>query len=151
MTNLQPAAVPALVLRRTYPVSRERVFAAWTNPETAARFINTGDAKGTDITMDVKTGGAYSIAMVSTEMGRIVVRGRYLEVKAPERLVMSWSWEEDDPADEYESLLTLEFNERDGGTELVLTHEKLASIETRDRHEHGWTMMIDQLATVLAS
>jgi uncharacterized protein YndB with AHSA1/START domain len=151
VTNLQPAAVPALVLRRTYPASRERVFAAWTNPEIAARFINTGDAKGTDITMDVKTGGAYSIAMLSPEMGRIVVRGRYLEVKAPERLVMSWSWEEDDPADEYESLLTLEFNERDGGTELVLTHEKLASAETRDRHEHGWTMMIDQLATVLAS
>jgi uncharacterized protein YndB with AHSA1/START domain len=151
VTNLQPAAVPALVLRRTYPASRERVYAAWTSPEIAMRFFSTGDTKATEITMDVRTGGAYSIAMLSPEMGRIVVRGRYLEVKAPERLVMSWSWEEDDPADEYESLLTLDFNEREGGTELVLTHEKLANAETRGRHEHGWTMMLDGLATVLGS
>jgi uncharacterized protein YndB with AHSA1/START domain len=151
MTNLQPAAVPAAVLRRTYPVPRERVFAAWTSPEIAARFLGPGDTKAGEITMDVRVGGAYSITMLSPEHGRMVARGSYLDVKPPERLVMTWSWEEDDPADEHESLLTLEFNERDGGTELVLTHEKLASIESRDNHERGWTMIVDELASVLGS
>lgn len=152
MTNLQqPAAVPAIVLRRTYDAPRERVFAAWTNPDIAARFLGPGDTKAADITMDVKTGGTYSITMLSPEFGRLLVRGTYLEVKAPERLVMTWSWEEEDPADEQESLLTLDFNERNGQTELVLTHEKLASVESRDRHEHGWTMIVDQLANALGS
>ena len=152
MTNLQqPAVVPAIVLRRTYDAPRERVFAAWTNPDTAARFFSTSAAEATEIRMDVKTGGSYSITMQSTEMGRLVVRGTYLEVKAPERLVMTWSWEEDDPADEHESLLSLDFNEHDGRTELVLTHEKLASAESRNSHEHGWTMIVDQLATMLGS
>jgi uncharacterized protein YndB with AHSA1/START domain len=148
MTNLQSPAVAALVLRRTYSVPRERVCAAWTNPETAARFLGPGDVKAT-VHMDVKVGGAFTITMDSPENGRYVARGTYLEVNAPKRLVMTWRWEEDDPAEEYDSLLSLDFNERDGETEFVLTHEKLASVESRARHEEGWTAIIDQLATVL--
>jgi uncharacterized protein YndB with AHSA1/START domain len=149
MTNLQSPAVAALVLRRTYSVPRERVFAAWTSPEIAARFMSPGDTKATVTQMDVKVGGTFSIALDSPENGRFVARGTYLEVNAPKRLTMTWRWEEDDPADEYDSLLSLDFNERNGETELVLTHEKLASVESRARHEAGWTAMIDQLATVL--
>ena len=151
MTNLQSPAVAALVLRRTYAVPRERVFAAWTNPEIAARFLGPGEIKATVPQMDVKVGGTFTIAMDLPENGRFVARGTYLEVNAPKRLVMTWRWEEDDPAEEYDSLLSLDFNERDGGTELVLTHEKIASVESRARHEEGWTAIIDQLATVLAA
>lgn len=149
MTNLQSTTVPALVLRRTYHAPRERVFAAWTNPETAARFLGPGETKATDIHMDVKLGGTFSITMISPEMGPMTVTGTYREVKAPERLSMTWRWHEDDPADEYDSLLSLDFIERNGDTELVLTHEKLASIESRGRHEEGWTMIVDKLATIL--
>ena len=149
MTNLHSPVVPAIVLRRTYRAPRERVFAAWTDPEIAARFFSPGETKATDIQMDVKKGGTYSITMISPELGRLVVRGTYREVKVPERLVMTWRWEEDNPAEEYDSLLTLDFNEHNGETELVLTHEKLASVESRDRHEEGWTMIVDQLAAVL--
>jgi uncharacterized protein YndB with AHSA1/START domain len=149
MTNLQSQVVPAVVLRRTYPAARERVFAAWTNPEIAARLFSPNENKATDIRMDVTTGGAYTITMIVPDGERFVVRGTYLEVIVPERLVMSWRWEEDDPADEYDSLLTLEFHERSNGTELVLTHEKLANVASRDRHEEGWTEMIDHLASVL--
>ncbi len=149
MTNLQSPAVAALVLRRTYPVPRERVFAAWTNPEIAARFLGPGEIKATVSQMDVKVGGAFCIEMDTPESGRFVARGTYLEVNAPQRLVMTWRWEEDDPAEEHESLLSLDFIERNGATELVLTHEKLASVESRERHEEGWTQIIDHLATVL--
>ena len=150
MTNLQSPTVAALVLRRTYPVPRERVFAAWTNPEIAARFLGPGEIKATVAQMEAKVGGAFSIAMDSPENGRFVARGTYLEVNPPKRLVMTWRWEEDDPAEEYDSLLSLDFNERNGETELVLTHEKLASVESRARHEEGWTAIVDQLAIVLA-
>ncbi|MBA2585094.1 MAG: SRPBCC domain-containing protein, partial [Chthoniobacterales bacterium] len=42
-------------------------------------------------------------------------------------------------------LITLEFHSRDQQTELVLTQEKFASVESRDRHEQGWTGCLDQL------
>jgi uncharacterized protein YndB with AHSA1/START domain len=148
MTDVQSPAVPAIVLRRTYPAARERVYAAWTNPEIAARFLGPGDVVCSDITMDVRLGGTYSLTMSSPEMGRMTARGKYVEVKAPERISMTWRWEEDDPAEEYDSLLTLEFNDRNGSTDFVLTHEKIATLESRDRHEGGWTAILDQLAGV---
>ena len=62
---------------------------------------------------------------------------------------MTWLWEEDDPADEHETLLTLEFNEVGDETELVLTHERFASTESRDRHAEGWTAVLTQLEPVV--
>jgi uncharacterized protein YndB with AHSA1/START domain len=139
------SAAPALTLRRTYPVARQRVFDAWTTPGIAATFFGPGDTKATDITMDVRPGGAYSITMVRPDGERLIATGVYREVVAPERVSMTWRWVEDDPADEHESLLTLEFNDRGGETELVLTHAQLASVESRDRHAEGWNMILDEL------
>jgi uncharacterized protein YndB with AHSA1/START domain len=89
--------------------------------------------------------------MLMPDGERLNVGGTYREVRPTERLCMTWRWEEDNPEDEYDTLLTLEFNELDGGTELILTHEQFASAESRDRHEEGWTQIVDQLAPVLES
>jgi len=144
-----PAAVPALVLRRTYAAPRQRVFDAWTNPELAMKFFGPGDVTVPEMEMDVRTGGTYRIVMVMPDGERMNVGGTYREVRAPERLSMTWRWEEDDPADEFDTLLTLDFNEVAGGTELVLTHEQLASVESRDRHADGWGKILDQLEATL--
>jgi uncharacterized protein YndB with AHSA1/START domain len=125
-----PVAVPALVLRRTYAVPRQRVFDAWTNPELAVKFL-----------------GPQDIAVPKIETW--YVGGTYRDVRPPERLSMTWRWEEDRPEDEYDTLLTLEFNELDGGTELVLTHAQLASEESRAGHEQGWSAIMDQLGAVI--
>ncbi|MDB5070273.1 MAG: putative glutathione S-transferase-related transrane protein [Candidatus Eremiobacteraeota bacterium] len=141
-----PVAVPALVLRRTYKAPRQRVFDAWTKPELAAKILGPGDVTVPEIEMDVRTGGTYRLVMLMPDGERMNVGGTYREVRAPERLAMTWRWEEDDPADEFDTLLTLDFNEVAGGTELVLTHEQLASVESRDRHADGWGKILDQLA-----
>lgn len=149
MTNLQSATVPALVLRRTYAASRERVFDAWTTPDVLQRFLMTGNVTHVEAATDPKTGGTFSITMDHAIAGRLRASGTYLEVKKPSRLVMTWRWEEDSPEEEYDSILTLDLYERDGGTELVLTHEKLGSLESRENHEEGWTEIMAQLAVVL--
>ena len=140
-----PETVPALVLRRTYNAPRQRVFDAWTKPELAVKFLGPGDVTVPEVEMDVRTGGTYRIVMLMPDGERMNVGGTYRDVRAPERLAMTWRWEEDDPADERDTLLTLEFNEVGAGTELVLTHEQLASVESRDRHAHGWGQILDQL------
>jgi uncharacterized protein YndB with AHSA1/START domain len=144
----ETVTVPALVLRRTYNVPRQRVFDAWTKPEIAAMFLGPGEVKTRDIKMDVRPGGRYSLTMLTPD-GDMNVGGVYRDVRAPERLSMTWRWEEDNKADEFDTLLTLEFNEVDGGTELVLTHEQLASMESRERHTEGWTAIVDQLSAVM--
>ena len=148
MTDVKSPAVPAVILRRTYKAPRERVYEAWTNPEIAARFLGPGDTVCKNIRMDVRPGGAYRLTMDSPEMGEMTVTGTYRDVQPPHRLSMTWRWREDDPAEEYDSLLTLEFHDNHGDTDFVLKHEQLASVESRDRHEHGWTLIVDQLAGV---
>lgn len=149
MTQIGTPAVPELVLKRTYKAPRERVFDAWITPEIASRFFGPGEVEARDITMDARVGGAYSITMAMPDGEKLLVRGIYREVRRPERLAMTWSWEEDDPNDEIESLLTLDFNEKDGGTELVLTHAQLASVESADRHKDGWTQILEQLGAIV--
>lgn len=149
MTPTTTTPVPALVLRRTIKAPRERVFAAWTQPETVAKFFSVDDVKATDVHLDVRTGGAYDITVILDDGERMLVSGVYRDVRVPERLVMTWRWQEDNPADEHESLLSLEFNALGDETELVLTHEQLATLESRERHEGGWAKIIDKLATLL--
>jgi uncharacterized protein YndB with AHSA1/START domain len=144
-----PVAGQSLVLRRTYAAPRQRVFDAWTNPELAAKFLGPPDVAVPKIDMDVRTGGSYRIAMLRPDGETWYVGGIYRDVRPPERLSMTWTWEEDKPEDVHETLLTLEFNERDGGTELVLTHEQFATVESRDGHEKGWSGILEQLAAVL--
>lgn len=141
--------VPALVIRRTYDAAPERVFEAWTTPESAMQFLGPNDIGAEEVTMDVRDGGSYRIVMKQPDGQQWIVGGVYREVRPPNRLQMTWRWKEDDPRDERDTLLTLEFNPHNGGTELILTHEQLASEESRTGHAHGWEAILDQLGSVL--
>ncbi len=150
MNNTRTPVAPALVLRRTYAAPRQRVFDAWTKPELAMKFLGTGDVTVPEVRMDVRTGGSYNIVMRMPDGELWNVRGTYREVRAPERLVMTWRWEEGRPEDEHDTLLTVEFNDLDGGTELVLTHEQFASEDSRDRHQEGWAKIVERFAALVS-
>lgn len=143
-------AVPALVIRRTYPVTPQTLYAAWTTPEIASTFLGPDDVRCEIKEMDVRVGGRYGITMRTSDED-LFVSGVYREVASGRKLVMTWRWQEDDAADEYDTLLTLEFNPHDGGTELILTHEQIATERSRKNHEHGWTAIVEQLGRVIAS
>jgi uncharacterized protein YndB with AHSA1/START domain len=70
--------------------------------------------------------------------------GQYLEVRRPERLVMSWRWlgDQEDPG---ESRVEIELRQVPEGTELTFIHAALFSEETRRSHEDGWRGALDKL------
>jgi uncharacterized protein YndB with AHSA1/START domain len=142
-------AVPALVIRRTYAVPPERVYAAWTDPVTAAQFLGPFDVRAEVPEMNVRPGGSYRVVMHHPEREDYIATGVYREVVPNRRLSMTWRWLEDDPADEHETLLTLEFAPFEGGTEFTLTHEYFASAESRENHSNGWSSILEELRTVL--
>ncbi|HET9030906.1 MAG TPA: SRPBCC domain-containing protein [Candidatus Aquilonibacter sp.] len=139
---------PAAVLRRTYTVSPERLYEAWTTPQVAQQFLGPSDVKASDVEMDVRVGGSYRIVMNMSDGERWAVKGTYRIVAPPNRLQMTWVWEESDPREEHETLLTLEFKAIATGTELTLTHERFASEESRAGHTRGWEAILDQLGSV---
>lgn len=150
MSNSHTLAAPALTLRRTYAAPRQRVFDAWTTPELLMKFLCTPEVRIPEVTVDLRTGGSYNIVMLMPDGDRWNVGGMYREVRPPELLSMTWRWDEDDPKDEHDTLLTLEFRDAAGGTELVLTHEQFATEQSRDNHNEGWSKIMAQLDAVLA-
>ena len=149
MSDGSAILIPSLVLSRTYDAPVERVYAAWTDPKILQKFLGPGSVKATDIETDVRVGGKYRVVMLMDDGERMVATGVYREVQVPSRLVMTWRWEEENPSNEHDTLLTLEFFDRGGKTELVLTHENFAAADSRERHEHGWNDALDKLGRSL--
>ena len=149
MNDTKAQAPPRLVIRRKLAAPRARVYAAWTQPEQMRQWAGPGDITVPEIESELRIGGSYRMTMQKPDGERLVVRGVYREVRAPERISYTWRWEEDSPADEVETLVTVEFHDLGDETELVLTHEEFASQESRNNHEGGWNASLDQLASFL--
>jgi len=52
--------------------------------------------------------------------------------------------------EEGETLVTVEFLDRGGRTDVVLIHERFPNEAVRDRHESGWAGCLAKLATVVS-
>ncbi len=52
-------------------------------------------------------------------------------------------------AEARETVVTVEFREDSGNTEVVLTHEYFPSQEARDEHSEGWGGTFDKLALAI--
>ncbi len=150
MSEIDTAPAAALVLRRTYNAPRERVFSAWTQPEIMRRWMCPADTTISEIAFEAQTGAPYRIVMLAGDGERFVVRGSIRELRAPERLSLTWQWEDDEGNLEgNETILTLDFRASGNETELVLTHENFTGDEQRGRHAEGWTSALEKLPTAL--
>jgi|SRR5579863_8040554 len=138
-------------LSRVVNAPSERVFAAWTKPEALKRWWGPPGFTTPSAEVDLRIGGAYKLAMKSPDGETHVVFGTFIEIEAPKKLAYTWAWEEDDGAPSHESVVTVEFKPKGATTEIVLTHERLANAESRDKHIDGWNGCFDHLEQVLAA
>ena len=143
-----------LRLSRTFPVSRERVFKAWTDPEELKKWWLLGHGWRLNVVeVDLRVEGRYRIGLVSTEEKNMVheVNGIFRRVEAPDRLVYTWRVKDPKGNDE-ESLVTVEFRDKgSSSTELVLTHDRLENRGSRQTTYDGWLMVLDGLVRLLGS
>ncbi|HEY6385914.1 MAG TPA: SRPBCC domain-containing protein [Candidatus Acidoferrum sp.] len=149
-----------LQIRRTFAVPRERVFAAWAEREQLEKWM-CRDVSAHVIThhvQDIRTGGGYLMKIHDPAKGETYRgKGDYLEVKPPEKIVFTWSWEKTEPHGSRtemhpgspETQVTVEFFACGNSTEVVLTHGVFSSTKLRDEHDDGWNGCFDVLARVL--
>jgi len=148
-----------LQLTRVFNAPRELVFGAWTDANQFNQWFGAAACEGAtlqSVKMDARPGGRYRLQVRRADGEFFTTVGTYRQVKPPELLIFTWQFEKDGSGDEYgeveppEMLVTIEFRARGKQTELILTHEKFASVESRDRHEQGWTRCLDSLGTFIA-
>ncbi len=96
--------------------------------------------------MDLRIGGKYRIGIRHPDNSLHVATGTYREIRKPERPVFTRSWEHD-PTD---TLVTVTLNDLSVRTEMVLKHEALPTLASRDSHEKGWTGYLAQLENMFA-
>jgi len=133
-----------LVVRRFMPVPRERVFAAWLDPSGMAQWMRPSRMTDTTVEVDPRVGGRFRIVMAQGRE-RFEHTGEYLVIEPPARLSFTWI---SDATDHRPTVVTIEFLERGGDTELVLTHRRLPPSQLGS-HRSGWTDIFGELEKVL--
>ena len=145
----QPDSDTSLTIRRTFPVTRERVFRAWTDPAVLRQWCCPVGFSVAEAQVDLRVGGAYRVAMQPPDASEpSVAYGTYREIDPPSRLVYTWQWEGGEMG---ETLVTVEFRDLGAETEVVLVHELFPAAEVRDKHNEGWALCLENLARHFAT
>ncbi|MFE4712657.1 SRPBCC domain-containing protein [Paenibacillus sp. NPDC056722] len=132
-----------LTLQHVYNASKERVFLAWTKKEQLEQWWGLVGFTTTIEQMDVTVGGKYRFHMQAPNGGMVfTLEGRYVEIVQNEKLAFTWKWmNEGDEAEE--TLVTIDFVEKDNTTELAITHSAFSKMNVVKRHNNNWNNALE--------
>ena len=140
-----------IVMEREFAATRERVFAAYTDPELIPRWWGPRGVEPVVDVMEVRPGGAWRFVHRDADGTENGFRGTYREVTPPERLVYTFEWE-GMPGHVLVEAIT--FEEHGGGTKITSV-STFHTPEERDGMlasgmEQGANESLDQLEELLA-
>jgi uncharacterized protein YndB with AHSA1/START domain len=134
-----------LVIRKLISASREEVFTAWSDPESIRHWMCPGDVILAEAQLDFRVGGRFRIIMKG-EREDYDHNGTFQVIEPPAKLSFTWISK---GTDLKTTLVTVELFEREGATELILTHERFPSADRMRHHKSGWGQIADRLAEYL--
>ena len=141
-----------LRLEQLIDAPREKVFAAWTSEEAMLWWYQDGEDWIVRIPEhNVSVGGSYRVEFGPEGDEPYIESGTYIEIDPPRRLVMTGNLTGPAMAGWSDTTVTVELEEEDGKTRLVLTHSGFPSSKQRDMAGGGWPGFLDRLAELLES
>ena len=142
MNDVKEQENVVLNMSRKFEATVEKVWDAWTNPDIISKWwLPDGFTEPKPNEVDLTVGGGFKFHMQPPEGDAFYAHGIFKEI-IPNKLIKStWLWSHSDQ----ETLLTIEFKESNGGTELILTHELFMDEAQRDLHSDGWQKCFDRI------
>ena len=133
----------SLTCRRTIKATPQQVYEAWLNPEMIKKYMTFGPEMACQNAIaDARVGGRFSFDMVGEN--RNPHAGTYLVLNPFSHIAFSW----ETPWSAPESRVDLVLIPVADSTEVVLTHVKFVSEQSRDGHFKGWTGIFERLETM---
>jgi len=143
-----------LVLTRIIDAPRERVFAAWTQPDLLKQWFAPRPWTTMVAELDVRPGGTSFVIMRDPDGNEYPNHGVYLEVVPNEKLVFTDAYTEAwQPSDKPFMTVVLTF-EDEGGKTRYTARARHWTVEDRKAHEQmgfheGWGMVAGQMEDLL--
>lgn len=150
-------------ITRHFDAPRSAVFAAWTTAESLARWFAPLGCTLEIGRFEFRPGGGFLTCIRNPDYPECWCTGTYHEIVAPERITFSMAlcdgegnmMESDaagkDPEWPVETIVVVEFAERDGGTALTLHQNVSEALAKRTGAHPSWLQMLDRLAAMLAT
>ena len=145
------------VLERSYPQPPARVFAAFAQPEKKRRWYAEGDHELQQYELEFKVGGGERMRYRFKEghpiAGMEIDNSGTFQDIVPEKRIVEASKMLLNGKPISVSLVTLEFVEKDGGTELICTHQGVfyEGSGGPQMREMGWKALFEKLGKDLGS
>ena len=139
----------SLEIKRLIRAPRDQDYAAWTDPAQLKEWFGPESVQTRNLIADVRVGGEFRWDLTDQEGKEVTISGEYREVEPGKKIVFTWRLEGDEDWKNHSSTVTVEFFDREGGTEIRLTHEKLPNEASRDDHTQGWNSVLDKVEKFL--
>src|SRR5690606_16427684 len=121
------------------------LFRAWTDPRVLVEWWGPEGYTTPEHQIDMRVGGHWRAVMRSPAGEAHIVSGVYCEITPPNRLVMTWGWEQPDGTRGHEPVVEVSLAPTPAGTRLRLVQRVFQNVEQRDRHNMGWTSTFKDL------
>jgi uncharacterized protein YndB with AHSA1/START domain len=133
-----------LLIVRSFVAPAALLFQMWSDPSHMKRWLGPAAFTCIAADLDFRVGGAWRACIQSAERGARWMGGRYREIAPGRRIVMTFAWEDGRDPPGVETLVTIDFVERDGTTTQRFHQAPFKTIEDRDGHIEGWTQTFDK-------
>jgi glutathione S-transferase len=139
-----------LNLSRFIRAPREKVFDAFATEAGVSAWMSPRGMKVRSARVDARVGGAWRVDMLARDGSSHVIGGHFKQVERPSRLVYTWQWEgEQGPMPNLTTLIELDLVDKDGGTDLRLTHSGFPAQAASQGHAQGWSSCLNRLNDLL--
>lgn len=139
-----------LNMTRFIRASREKVFDAFTTEAGLSAWMGPRGMRVRKAQASAAVDGAWQVEMQARDGSVYIVGGRFTHLQRPSSLAYTWQWQgEHNPMPGLETLIEVELLEKDGGTELRMTHSGFPAAAAREAHNQGWTSTFNRLSDAL--
>ena len=118
-----------IVLVRVFDAPREKVFDAWTNPESIGQWFGPDGFTIETRSMSMVEGGSWHFDMIAPNGHRFINRMTFLEITRPSRLVLDLGSDVEDDIHKFRDTIT--FDDQSDGKSVLTMRQLHVSPEWR--------------------